>query len=131
MLRTNGDKTPYELWKGTPTTVNYFKVFGSKYHIKRNEENLGKFDSRTDEGMFLGYSFDSKTYRCYNLRLDEIVMSANVKVDDEKSHKSNQNSKEIKCREENEYLEEGKYGGTRRRRAVRCTTTKEGLAKGI
>jgi hypothetical protein len=65
----------------------------SKCYIRRSEENLGKFDSKTDEGIFTGYSFDSKTYRCYNLRLEKIVMSTNVKVDDEESHFTNWISK--------------------------------------
>jgi hypothetical protein len=30
MLRDNNDKNPYELWKGRPTNVNHFKIFGSK-----------------------------------------------------------------------------------------------------
>ena len=29
-LRVNSDKTPYELWFGRPTSVKYFRVFGSK-----------------------------------------------------------------------------------------------------
>jgi transposase InsO family protein len=40
LLITNSDKTPYELWKDRPATINYFKVFGSKCYIKRNEEKL-------------------------------------------------------------------------------------------
>ena len=36
-------------------------------------------------------------------------MSENVKVDDEMSHRSNQNSKETKCSREDEYLEEGQH----------------------
>jgi hypothetical protein len=43
---------------------------------------LGKFDSRDDEGIFLGYSSRSKAYRCYNKALGKIVESANVKVDE-------------------------------------------------
>ena len=30
MLINNTDKTPYELWKGTPTNVKNVRVFGSK-----------------------------------------------------------------------------------------------------
>ena len=45
---------------------NYFKVFGSNCYIKRNEDDFGKFDSRIDEGIFLGYSSTKKAYRCYN-----------------------------------------------------------------
>jgi hypothetical protein len=29
-IRFNNNKTPYELWKGRPTTIKYFKVLGSK-----------------------------------------------------------------------------------------------------
>jgi hypothetical protein len=54
-LRKNQDKTPYESWKGGPAIINYLKVFGSKCYIKRSGEHLGKFYSRTDEGIFLGY----------------------------------------------------------------------------
>ena len=56
MLRANTRKNPYEHWKGKPTNVKYFKVFGSKCYIMRDDGKLGKFDSRSDEGMFLGYS---------------------------------------------------------------------------
>jgi hypothetical protein len=84
-LRVNYDKTPYELWYGRPTSVKHFKVFGRKCYIKRDDDNLGKFDSRTNEGIFLGYSSTKKAYICYNLRLHKIVESANVKVDDLKT----------------------------------------------
>ena len=58
----NKDKTPYELWYGRPASVKYFKVFGNNCYIKRNEDDLGKFDSRTDEEMFIGYSSTKKEY---------------------------------------------------------------------
>jgi len=81
LLRSNSDKTPYELWKGRPTNVKHFRVFGSKCYIKR-EDGIGKFDSQVDKGMLVGYSSMSKAYKCYNLRLNKIVESVNVKVDD-------------------------------------------------
>lgn len=52
-----------------------------KFYTKRDEENLVKFDSKFDEGIFLGYSMRSKAYRCYNKKLRRIVESANVSVD--------------------------------------------------
>jgi hypothetical protein len=45
MIRSDNDKTPYEFWKGRPTNVNHFRVFGSKCYIKREDRRLGKFDS--------------------------------------------------------------------------------------
>ena len=42
----------------------------------------GKFDTWVDEGIFVEYSWNIKAYRCYNLRLDKIVESINVKFDE-------------------------------------------------
>jgi hypothetical protein len=70
-LRVNSIKTPYELWYGRPPTVRYFKIFGKKYYIRRDEEDLGNFDSRCDEGIFLGYSTIIKACKCYNKRLEK------------------------------------------------------------
>jgi len=43
------------------------KVFGSKYFILSNgKENLGKFDAKADEGIFLGYILCSHAYKVYN-----------------------------------------------------------------
>jgi hypothetical protein len=75
------------LWFGRPTSVKHFRVFGSKCYIKRDDDSLGKFDSRSDEGIFLGYSSNKNAYRCYNPRLQKILESENVKVDDLKSRR--------------------------------------------
>jgi hypothetical protein len=81
-LRPQSDKTPYELWFGRPASIKHFKVFGSKCYIKNNDENLGKYDDRADEGIFLGYATNSKGYRCYNKRLHKMVDCIDLKVDE-------------------------------------------------
>jgi transposase InsO family protein len=82
MLRNNTDKTPYELWKGRPTNVKHFRVFGSKCYIKREDGKMGKFDSHVDKGVLVGYSSTRKEYKCYNLRLNKVVESINVTIDE-------------------------------------------------
>ena len=72
-LRINSNKTPYELWYGRAPSVKYFKVFGSKCYIKKLDEKLGKFNARSDEGIFLGYASAKKAYISYNIRLHKIV----------------------------------------------------------
>lgn len=67
-LRPKLKKTPYELWKGRKPNISYFKVFGSKCFILNTKDNLDKFDSKSDVGIFLGYSSSSKAYRVYNNR---------------------------------------------------------------
>ena len=79
--------TPYELWKGRSTIVKHFKVFGNKCYIKRNDENLGKNDSRADKWIFVGYATRSKAYKCYELRLEKMVENPNVKLDAPFMHK--------------------------------------------
>jgi len=62
-------KNPYELWKGKRPNISYFHPFGSKCFIHNNgKDNLGKFDPRSDEGIFLGYSLNSRSFRVYNKR---------------------------------------------------------------
>jgi hypothetical protein len=55
------------LWYGRPASIKHFKVFGSKCYIKNNDENLGKYDDRANEGIFLGYATNSKGYICYKM----------------------------------------------------------------
>jgi hypothetical protein len=62
-LRPETSKTPYEIWRGKKPTVKYFRTFGSKCYILCDRENLGKFDPKSDEGIFLGYSSTSRAYR--------------------------------------------------------------------
>ena len=68
LLRNNCNKTPYELWKGKLVNVKYLGIFRRQCYIKRVDQMLGKFESRVDEGIFVGYSRKIKAYKCYNLR---------------------------------------------------------------
>lgn len=81
-IRGETGKTPHELWFGNTPTLKYFRIFGSKCYIRR-DEYIGKFDLRSDEGIFLGYSSKNKAYRYFNKRLQKIVESANVKIDEQ------------------------------------------------
>jgi hypothetical protein len=62
--------------------VKHFRVFGSKCYIKREDGRMGKFDSRVDKGVLVGYSSTRKAYKCYNLRLNKVVESINVTIDE-------------------------------------------------
>ena len=75
-------KTPYELWKGRKPNVKYFRIFRSTYFILKDRENVGKFDSRSDKGIFLGYSSISKAYRVYNKRTMKVIEIVNVVIDE-------------------------------------------------
>jgi hypothetical protein len=82
-LRPETNKTPYEIWRGKKPTVKYFRTFGSKCYILRDKENLGKFDPKSDEGIFLGSSTNSRAYKVFNKRTKTVMESINVVIDDE------------------------------------------------
>ena len=81
-FRAGTKKTAYEIWDGKKPRVKYFRVFGSKCYILNDRENLGKFDSKSDEGIFLGYSTTSRAYKVFNKRTKMVMESINLEIDD-------------------------------------------------
>ena len=80
-------KTPYELWKGKRPNISYFHPFGTKCYILNNgKDNLAKFDAKSDEGVFLGYSLTSKAYRVFNKRTLVVEESIHIIFDDTLPH---------------------------------------------
>ena len=78
------------MWFGQLASIKHFKVFGSKCYIKNNDDHLGKFDSRDDEGIFLGYEMNSEGYRCFNKRMHKLVDCIDVWIDEEAPVKDQQ-----------------------------------------
>jgi hypothetical protein len=72
------NKTPYELLTGNKPNVSYFRVFGCKCLIKNKKERLGKFESRSIEGIFVGYADDSHAFRYYNKSSGCVEVSCDV-----------------------------------------------------
>ena len=77
-IRPLTKNTPYELLNGRKTNISYFKVFGSKCFVLNTKDQLGKFDAKFDEGIFVGYSDRSKAYRIYNKRTNIIEETLHV-----------------------------------------------------
>ena len=64
MIRSVLNRTPYELLKGRKPNLAHLRAFGCVCFIHNNDkDNLGKFDAKSDEGIFLGYSSQSKPTR--------------------------------------------------------------------
>jgi hypothetical protein len=87
-LRPKTNKTPYEISRGKKPTMKYFRTFGSKCYILRDRENLGNFDSKSDEGIFLGYSTNSRAYRVFNKKTETVMESINVVINNEEVERS-------------------------------------------
>nr|GEV82640.1 retrovirus-related Pol polyprotein from transposon TNT 1-94 [Tanacetum cinerariifolium] len=71
-------KTPYELLSGEKPTLDYFRVFGSKYFILNIKDYLTMFDPKSYEGVFLGYSQNSKAYIVLNKHTKKVKESLNM-----------------------------------------------------
>ena len=46
------------------------------------ESRNGNFDTKSDEGIFLGYSPRRKAYKCLNVNTNKVVESTNVNFDE-------------------------------------------------
>ncbi|GKE66051.1 retrovirus-related pol polyprotein from transposon TNT 1-94, partial [Tanacetum coccineum] len=82
LIRAILGKTSYEPLKGRNPTLDYFRVFGSKYIILSTKDYLTKFDSKSYEGIFLGYSQNSKEYIIFNKHIGKVKESLNVTFDE-------------------------------------------------
>ena len=51
-LRPGITKTPYEIWKGKKPNLSYFYIFGCICYILNDREQLGKFQPKSDKGIF-------------------------------------------------------------------------------
>ncbi|GKB43751.1 retrovirus-related pol polyprotein from transposon TNT 1-94 [Tanacetum coccineum] len=62
--------------------ISYFYVCGCLVFIHNHKDHLGKFDAKTDDGYFLGYSSVSKAFRVYNIRRQQIEETYHVTFDE-------------------------------------------------
>ncbi|GJY19795.1 putative ribonuclease H-like domain-containing protein [Tanacetum coccineum] len=72
------NKTPYELFRGFKPAIGFMKPFGCHVTILNTLDNLGKFDGKSDEGFFVGYSLSSKAFRVYNIRTRKVQENLHI-----------------------------------------------------
>ena len=70
--------------KGKKPSLKHLHIFGCKcFVLKTHPEQLGKFESKADEGIFVGYP-RGRAFKIFNLRTRTVVESINVSFDDGK-----------------------------------------------
>ncbi|GJT04529.1 putative ribonuclease H-like domain-containing protein [Tanacetum coccineum] len=52
------NKTPYELVRGRTPALSFMRPFGCHVTILNTLDHLGKFDGKSDDGFFVGYSLN-------------------------------------------------------------------------
>ena len=85
---------PYEMWYVYKPNVSYLKVFGSKFYILK-ESRKGKFDVKSDERIFLRYSYKIKAYKCLNLSTHKVIESTFVRIDEFAERSEEESCKEL------------------------------------
>ncbi|XP_031268825.1 uncharacterized protein LOC116127306 [Pistacia vera] len=78
-LRKGTSQTPYELRKGKKPDLSYFHVFACKCYVLNDRDLLGKFDSKSDKGVFLGYSSNSRFP--HKDDIDDLTSPPNMTID--------------------------------------------------
>ncbi|KAI3699840.1 hypothetical protein L2E82_44425 [Cichorium intybus] len=74
--------TPYEVLNRRKPNVKFLHIFGCRCFILNLKDYLTKFNEKAEEGIFLGYSQESKSYRVMNKRTRKIEETFNLRFDD-------------------------------------------------
>ncbi|GJS05598.1 putative ribonuclease H-like domain-containing protein [Tanacetum coccineum] len=72
------NKTPYELFRGFKPALIFMRPFGCPVTILNTLDSLGKFDGKSDECFFVGYSLSSKAFRVYNTRTRRVEENLHI-----------------------------------------------------
>jgi hypothetical protein len=80
-LRSILHLTSFELRFGRKPSVSHFRPFGCKCFVLKHG-NLDKFESRSFDGILLGYTPHGRSYRVYNFKTNTIVESCDVTFDE-------------------------------------------------
>nr|GEV35089.1 retrovirus-related Pol polyprotein from transposon TNT 1-94 [Tanacetum cinerariifolium] len=71
-------KTPYELFRGRSPALSFMRPFGCHVTILNTLDQLGKFDRKLNEGIFVGYPTISKAFRVYNTRTRKVEENLHI-----------------------------------------------------
>jgi hypothetical protein len=73
--------TPFELHFGRKPSISQFRPFGCKCFVLKCR-NLDKFESRSFDGILLGYTPSGRSYRVSNVETNTVVESCDVTFDE-------------------------------------------------
>ncbi|GJW31320.1 putative ribonuclease H-like domain-containing protein [Tanacetum coccineum] len=78
------NKTPYELFRGKTPALRFTRPFGCHVTILNTLDYLGKFDGKSNEGFFVGYSMNSKAFRVYNIKTKKVEENLHIRFLEDK-----------------------------------------------
>nr|GEX83448.1 retrovirus-related Pol polyprotein from transposon TNT 1-94 [Tanacetum cinerariifolium] len=84
-LKTLDNKTPQKAWNGLKPTVSHLWVFRSIAYVHVLSQRRLKLNDRSEKHVFVGYDKQSKGYKLYNPVTRNVVVSRDMKFDEEGS----------------------------------------------
>lgn len=76
-------KSPWETLKNKKINLSHLRVFGCTCFVRIQSTRRDKFDPRAEKCIFLGYSSSQKGYKCYNPKTKKMIVSRDVKFDED------------------------------------------------
>ncbi|GJZ05922.1 putative ribonuclease H-like domain-containing protein [Tanacetum coccineum] len=73
------NKTPYELFRGRTPALSFMRPFGCHVTILNTLYYLGKFNGKSNEGFFVGYSLNNKAFRVYTIRTRKVEENLHIR----------------------------------------------------
>jgi hypothetical protein len=88
--------SPEEIWTGKKPDVSHLRVFGTKVMVHIPKEMHKKWDKKSEEGIFVGYSDVTKGYRVYSSKKDDVIVRRDIIfVNEQKIQEDNQKSEAV------------------------------------
>nr|GEZ63186.1 hypothetical protein [Tanacetum cinerariifolium]GEZ63271.1 hypothetical protein [Tanacetum cinerariifolium] len=92
IIRLCHGKIPYELLHDKLPNLSFFYVFGALCYPTNDSENLGKLQSKADNGIFIGNAPTKKAFHIYYRHTRRIIETIHVDFDELTAMASKQSS---------------------------------------
>ncbi|GBL96015.1 Retrovirus-related Pol polyprotein from transposon TNT 1-94 [Araneus ventricosus] len=83
------NETPFQKLFGKKPTLKLFQRFGQKAFALNKQPQKSKFDARSTECIFIGYSDENRVYRLFDSQVQKAITSRDVKFINEFENTSN------------------------------------------
>ncbi|GJX67727.1 ribonuclease H-like domain-containing protein [Tanacetum coccineum] len=80
---------------GRTPALSFMRPFRCHVTILNTLDYLGKFDGKSDEGFFVGYSMNSKAFRVYNIRTRKVEENLHIRFLEDKPIIAGTNSNDL------------------------------------